>query len=366
MKKSLIAMAVLAAASGAAMAQSSVTLFGIVDAGFAVGRGAGGNVNTLRNSGLDGSRLGFQGVEDLGGGMKAGFWLEAGLANDDGQGAGSNSNNQASGAGAAVAGRQGLTFNRRSTVSVGGGWGELRLGREYTPQFWNNTVYDAFGTNGVGTSQIQVGASALANNFPISTARSSNGITYLWGHGFNGGSATGGNGLHVMVQHYLGENTSNLANKKDGTGTGLRVGYNGGPVRVAVAHGSTKYLAGNVASTNFAGSYDLGVAKLMGEYARDKVSGGLTGKGWNIGAHVPMGANRIRVAFSQYKTDAAGTPKANKFALGYVHSLSKRTMLYATYARVSNKGGAAFALNGAVGGANRNSTGYEFGIRHGF
>ena len=50
------------------------------------------------------------------------------------------------------AGTQGLTFNRRSTVSLAGGWGELRLGRDYTPTFWNLTIFDAFGTNGLGSS----------------------------------------------------------------------------------------------------------------------------------------------------------------------------------------------------------------------
>ena len=85
--------------------------------------------------------------------MSASFWLEAGLDNDDGHGAATNSNNQPSGAGAGVDGRQGLTFNRRSTVSLAGGWGELRLGRDYTPQFWNLTVFDPFGTNGVGTDR---------------------------------------------------------------------------------------------------------------------------------------------------------------------------------------------------------------------
>ena len=89
MKKSLVALAVLAA-SGAAMAQSSVTLFGVVDAGYAVGNGSISNKTQLRNSGYNSSRLGFRGVEDLGGGMKAGFHLEAGVNNDDGSGAGTS------------------------------------------------------------------------------------------------------------------------------------------------------------------------------------------------------------------------------------------------------------------------------------
>src|SRR3954465_8937231 len=88
MKKSLIALAVLAAA-GAASAQSSVTLFGIVDATIqrVDNKGAGGgSVTRLHNSGESSSRLGFRGTEDLGGGMSGSFWLEAGLNYDHGPG----------------------------------------------------------------------------------------------------------------------------------------------------------------------------------------------------------------------------------------------------------------------------------------
>src|SRR3954470_15114994 len=96
MKKSLIALAVLAAA-GAASAQSSVTLFGIVDATVQhvsnSGPG-GGSVTRLHNSGESSSRLGFRGTEDLGGGMSGSFWLEAGLNNDDGTGQTLSTNNQ--------------------------------------------------------------------------------------------------------------------------------------------------------------------------------------------------------------------------------------------------------------------------------
>src|SRR5688572_8621132 len=120
MKKSLIALAVMAAA-GAASAQSSVTLFGIVDATFNHGRADGGSrVTQLTNSGYNSSRLGFRGTEDLGGGMSASFWLEAGISNDDGRAGGAiPAGNQ----GVTIAGNSGLNFNRRSTVSLAGGWG---------------------------------------------------------------------------------------------------------------------------------------------------------------------------------------------------------------------------------------------------
>jgi predicted porin len=162
MKKSLIALAVMAAA-GAASAQSSVTLFGIVDLTYKYAKGDGnGKQHVLARDGYNSSRLGFRGTEDLGGGMSASFWLESGLNPDSGAGDATNLNNQANGvgptvsgvpvAGASARGNQGLTFNRRSTVSLAGGWGEVRLGRDYTPHFWNWTIFDPFGTQGVGSA----------------------------------------------------------------------------------------------------------------------------------------------------------------------------------------------------------------------
>jgi len=351
MKKSLIALAVLAA-SGAAMAQSSVTLFGVVDATYAYGSGSTSNKSQLTTSGYNGSRLGFRGVEDLGGGMSASFWLEAGFNIDNGSGAATSTNNQgASGS----TGGGGLTFNRRSTVSLNGGFGEVRLGRDYTPQFWNLTVFDPFGTNGVGTTQTLNSSLGGPTN-----ARASNSIGY-----FLPGKL---GGFYGQAQYYMGENNSNVANKKDGNGLALRVGYANGPINVALALSETKFLAGDIQSMNIGGQYDLGVAKVMAHYSQDEIDGGADGKGYLLGALVPMGAGEVRLAYSSYKIDnvAGNDPRSNKLALGYVHNLSKRTALYTTVARVSNKGGATQALNGSTTAANRNSTGYDFGIRHSF
>lgn len=349
MKKSLIALAVLAA-SGAAMAQSSVTLFGVVDATYAYGSGSVANRSQLTNSGYNSSRLGFRGVEDLGGGMSASFWLEAGLNNDNGTGGVTNTNNQA-----ATSTGGGLTFNRRSTVSLNGGFGEVRLGRDYTPQFWNLTVFDPFGTNGVGTTQTL--NSSLGGP---TTIRASNSIGYFLPGNLGG--------FYGQAQYYMGENLSNAANKKDGNGLALRAGYANGPINVALAFSETKFLAGDIQSVNLGGQYDLGMAKIMAHYSQDDVDNGAEGKGFLIGGLIPVGAGEVRVSYSTYKTDVAvgADPKSNKLALGYVHNLSKRTALYATYAHVSNKNGAAQALNGSVTGASRNSNGYDLGIRHSF
>lgn len=354
MKKSLIALAAMAAA-GVASAQSSVTLFGIVDATVQrISNSGGANVTRLTNSGYNSSRLGFRGTEDLGGGMSASFWLEATANTDDGSGGATNTNNQATGA----TGGGGLTFNRRSTVSLAGNWGELRLGRDYTPQFWNLTVFDPFGTNGVGTTQ------TLSSIITGPTAvRASNSIGYFLPRNLGG--------FYGQIQYYMGENLSTAVNDDDGTGIGLRVGFASGPFNVALAMSRTEYAAGDVQQNNLGGQYDFGMAKVMSHFTWDENDAiGADGRGWLIGGLIPVGAGEIRLSYSQYRTDfgAGVEPKSRKIALGYVHNLSKRTAVYATYARVRNSGGAASPVIGGAGAPaiNGNSSGFDLGLRHSF
>src|SRR6218665_2957245 len=110
MKKSLMALAVLAA-SGAAMAQSSVTLFGVLQATYTYHSGSLSKKSQLTTSGSGGSRLGFRGTEDMGGGLSASFWIEAGVNNDDGTGTATDTNNHANSSGGG-----GLAFNTRSAA----------------------------------------------------------------------------------------------------------------------------------------------------------------------------------------------------------------------------------------------------------
>lgn len=353
MKKSLIALAVMAAA-GAASAQSSVTLFGIVDAAITHGSASNGGESWtgMTSSGYNSSRLGFRGTEDLGGGMSASFWLEGQLYNDDGQ------FGNPSGSGA-------FDFRRRSTVSLAGGWGELRLGRDYTPSFWNLTVFDPFGTNGVGTNMMLGGSGALAAAAGVGTVvRASNQVGYFLPPNLGG--------FYGQVGYWFGENDPSDA----GTGYGLRLGYGAGPFNVALSYATTETAtAGADFNTwNLGGSWDFGMAKAMAQYMRDSVDGAgadVEGRGWLLGALVPVGAGEIRASYSEYRLDVnvAGVPdaRARKLALGYVHNLSKRTALYATIARVRNNDGAAFTVGGASAGTgNFNSTGYDIGIRHSF
>ena len=344
MKKSLIALAVLAA-SGAAMAQSSVTVFGVVDAAYSVGKGSTSNKTQLANSGYNSSRLGFRGVEDLGGGMRAEFWLEAGHNNDSGAGSATNTNNQAV-TGLTSAGTQGLTFNRKSTVGLVGSMGEIRLGRDYSPQFYADAVYDPFGTNGVASSLI-------AYNGGLAAVRASNMVA--WHSPVVGG-------FKVMVGSYMGENASTAA--KAGNGNGIYLNYAQGPLSVGYSSAKTTTGAGTeVKTTGLGGSYNLGFANIMGESNTVSNTGAADLKGTLIGAHIPLAGGNFRISSAKLSQGAAET---KRIAFGFVNPLSKRTDLYATYARNTNSGGANRGLNGAVTAANASSTGYDFGIKHAF
>lgn len=347
-------LAVLACCSEAS-AQSSVTLFGIVDAAYSHGSGSVSSRNQLTSGSSNSSRVGFRGTEDLGGGLSASFWLEAQFSTDTGTGVATNLNNQASGVATAPAGTQGLTFNRRSTVSLAGQWGELRLGRDYTGHYRNRVDTDPFSVVGVGATQVNVGT--LAGQ---TSTRASNAIGYFLPAKLGG--------WFGQAQYYLGENSSGTATERNGSGYSLRAGHAGGPLTVSGAYAVTRMASGDIVSTNLGVIFDAGPARLMGAVFRDKTESPITvtGEGYTLGAIVPVGPGDIKVALSRYGSDTGAQPHTRKIALGYVHNLSKRTALYATYARVDNSGGATAALNGSTTAANSRSTGYDLGIRHSF
>lgn len=414
MKKSLVALAALAVA-GVASAQSSVTLFGVVDAAVSGTSNKSDNISfptlanpfyvdsvktsrtELRNSGYNSSRLGFRGTEDLGGGLAASFWLEAPISNDNGQ--------------------EGIaTFARRSTVSLSGGFGEIRLGRDYTPTFWNDTVFDPFGTNGVGTNLISTANSGfgawnggattsvpgITNVTGSNYVRASNTVGYFLPPNLGGFYGQVMYGFHERTKYDPGAATPDVLNsQRTGRYVGGRFGYANGPLDVAASYGQSTVgddffdgITTKVKTFNLGASYDFGVVKLFGEYSKAKnevdneaifftPTTDIDLKGYLLGATVPVGPGLIRVAYSAVKYDLNvpatlfGTfddPKANKFAIGYVHNLSKRTALYATVARIRNKNGAGLTVGGpsfvtSFGGSAfqpKTSTGYDFGIRHAF
>ncbi|QIL80460.1 porin [Diaphorobacter sp. HDW4A] len=354
-KLSRVAVCTALALSGAAVyaQSSSVTLFGIVDTNVSHLRSGGnGSANLLGTDGNLSSRLGFRGVEDLGGGLKAGFWLEAAINPDVGTGGSTSANNQPSGA----SNSGGLTFGRRSTVSLmGDKWGEVRIGRDYVPGFWNLSNFSPFGTNGIGSSSFLF--YPVQSPSRITNVRASNSIGY---HLPKMG------GLYGQAMYAFGENSASGPTKNDGRVMGARLGYKSGPVNVAVGITKTEISSlGDLRQTNIGGSYDFGVAELMLLWNENKV-GDTSTKSALVGARIPAGPGHFRVAYSQVKAKGVANDAAH-LALGYVYELSKRTALYGHVARIDNKGnGMNYNLGLAVKSPGGNSDGFEFGVRHSF
>jgi predicted porin len=371
-KDGIIALAAMAC-SGAALAQvgntgqgpvsaSSVTLFGVVDVAYSYGKGSENHVQRLVSGANTSSRLGFRAFEDLGGGLAAGAWLEAGINPDNGSGAATNTNNQSSGAPSSLAGGQGLTFNRRSTVSlISADWGEVRLGRDYTSTFRNRDQTDPFGTVGVGGSQVDAGSIA-----GVTSTRASNMVAYYL-------PAARLGGIFGELQYYMGENPSNATGPVDGSGWQGRLGWRNGPFGIALAGGWTSYertaTAGEIDVWNIGAHYEFGFGRLTAGYFEDKIKqqvNTVKATGYMVGFVAPIGATDLKFSYSTYGTDATGDPTTHKLAFGAVYNLSKRTAAYATYAHVDNKGPASVGLAGSTTAPGKNSDGFDLGLKHSF
>ncbi|MEJ8826943.1 porin [Variovorax humicola] len=402
---------------GTASAQSSIIVFAVVDNSVSGYRNQakgplGTSVTTsqtaLTSSALTPSRFGFRGREDLGGGLGASFWLEAGVNTNDGTGAGPDGLVQ---------------FNRRSTVSIDDGdLGELRLGRDYTPTYWNDSLFDPFGVNGVGTSLIATASGqAPPGSFKsgwsnAQYSRASNSIGYhlpelggFYGqvmYAFNEKITYDPGGTTPPGVAAIAANPALAAtpdNARAGRYVGARGGYRSGPVDVALSYGEStvgsNYYVGSTTTIkiwNVAGSYNFGIAKVLGEYSNNKMDTSLATNAFNpfgvtrpefdgilIGVVAPLGQGDLRASYSavRYKHVNMNTfglnpdPKADKFAIGYVYNFSKRTAVYATFAYLSNKDGAGLTIGGpnyytqAIAGVAPvpdKSYGYDLGLRLSF
>jgi predicted porin len=347
MKKSLLALAALTAFAGAASAQSSVTLFGIVDLAAVSVKNGSLDQKLMSSNQLNSNRLGFRGVEDLGGGLRAGFWLESAMANDTGLAGG---------------GSTGLDFQRRSTVSLMGGFGELRLGRDYTPSFWNYTIFDPFGTNGPGGMSNVVNRLGVGENTFV---RANNSIGYHL-------PALGGLYGQVMVAAAEGARNGNKY-------VGGRIGYAGGPVNIAAAIGVTDedsltVVGDDYTDANIGGSFRFGAFTLMAQYSKRDHST-RDQKTVMVGGLLSFGQNTLKASYTKSDGAQGGQARdvdADQIALGYQYDLSKRTALYGTVATLDNEGTAATGSIFTIGSGpalttgGQKSRGFAIGVRHSF
>ena len=362
MKKSLLALAVLAA-SGAAMAQSSVTLYGVADAGVTYVNGDKNWSGVTSGNNLT-SRIGFRGVEDLGGGLKANFRLEAGLNLDNGDGA--------SGYAGAKAG-DGLAFKRQSTVGLEGGFGEVRLGRELTAAYNATARYDVFGSVGIGQSRLWADGGvvdASANAAAATTnQRVSNAVTYV---------SPNFSGFKAAVNYGFGE-VAGANSDSQYLGAGLT--YDNGPLSLGLGlerlNKDTATNSGKISVWSLGGSYDLGVAKILAGYRDSKGDRGAAGddktKGYMLAVTAPVGPGLVRASYNRYEYTPAGAAKlkADQFAVGYVYGLSKRTSVYGTYAYLNNKdyNGQNAVIPSLGAGTLKDSgkqQGFQVGVSHSF
>jgi predicted porin len=343
--KKFAVLAVFAAISGGAYAQSSVTLFGIIDEAARYTKNGDLKLKSLVSGGINSSRWGVRGTEDLGSGLKAGFWLESGFNADSGTNADATRN-----------------FGRRSTVSLMGNFGEIRLGRDFTPTYTGYSDYDVFGDNGVAASGKF--DSNLGTTRDTGT-RADNQIAYFLPSNIGGvyGRASVASGEGVSGKKYVGG----------------RIGYAAGPVDVSASYGQTTVapvLNGDdkFKVADLGASYDFGVVKLMGYYTQNKIANAKVAQ-YSLGVVAPIGLGQLKAAYTH--ANASGTNAftnasidandANQFAVGYVYNLSKRTAVYGTAAYVKNKGAATFNVNSALAlNGGQKSTGAEVGIRHAF
>jgi predicted porin len=336
MKKSLIA-ALCGCLAAPVMAQSSVTLFGVIDLNARNVKNADADINSLSSNGSSSSRLGVRGVEDLGGGLRAGFWLEHGLNPDTGLQSDTR------------------FWNRRATVSLIWNPVEIRLGRDFVPTYTGFADYDVFGTNGVADANkfnSRLGTDALT------TVRADNQVSLL---------LPKGSGFYAQLSVAAGEGTSGAKYQ------GGRIGWAAGPLDLSAALGRTEVATAATGDDQFetwnvGASYNFGVMRVAG-YVMNLSSGALEQRNLAIGVVVPFGPHGIRASYTRVTGEGGAIEgnDADQIALGYTYDFSRRTSVYATIARVTNDRLAAFAVaSSPTMVAGRDSRGYEFGVRHSF
>ncbi len=307
-KLALAAAAALVAAP--ALAQSQVTVYGRVDLSVAQDADAPKNREIQNGSG---SRLGFRGVEDLGGGLKAVFQIEHRFDANDG-----NARNP--------------YWGGKSVVGLQGGFGRVLLGREENPAYtFSQTVADPWGTDTVA------GNGSIVNG-RIGTTRYSNTINYRHSFGAFGFGAQ------------IGETPTG----GDDRPFSLGGSYTSGPLKVGLGYEDPTGADDHWLTIN--GAYDLGMVELSALIGNGRNANDQKHQAYLLAATAPVGGGELRVSYGELKNKTLGVKLDKQFGVGYHYALSKRTTVYAD---IVNKRPDNMA-------ANREKTGWDLGIKHNF
>lgn len=360
MKKKLLTGVVLSVLSSGAFAQAqspstgSVTLYGVVDAALTAYRGVQRDNGTKHSvvgldSGIEGgSRIGFKGSEDLGGGTSALFQIEAGFTADDGKSA-----------------QGGTLFGRQAIVGFSNNsLGTVKAGRQYS--FMDDVI-----TNGDPTGNAYTGG---ASNFIDYQDRINNSISYT--------TASFG-GVSAGVMYGFGE--QNGAGK-NGSYAGATLAYTNDAFYAGVGYGKGNFETSKTTDKKSTSqyalslSYDFTVIKLFGLYSIAKTESREVGveanpsigpyydgkvKAAMLGVAVPFGAHTVMTSVSAAKSTSKD-PKAathgitaKQISLAYAYTLSKRTDIYASYAYIHNGNDTSFSTL-------KGNQGLALGVRHQF
>ncbi|MFZ6679809.1 porin [Undibacterium sp. Tian12W] len=337
MKTPLLSIATLLSAmsaisvTGLAQAQSSVTVYGVVDAGIVYENNGSTTVTRMDSGILNSSRLGFKGTEDLGNGLNAIFLLESGFNVDTGA--------QSDAA---------RLFNRQAFVGLTGAFGAVRMGRQVNPVYANNATFDPFRIGMAGDSSRLIS---------FNGSRTDNLLTYSYA----------ANGLRGELQYGAGEVAGN--NSANRTLAGF-AGYQAGPVDVVITHQNIRNAADTNATkmTLIGGNVQIDWATLYAAYGWEKgvilgTTSPLDQRDLLLGVRAKAGEAGTVVFSYIRKTDkAVANADATQVAIGYIHDLSKRTALYTSYGQIRNDGAAKYKV--LVGGATDKVL--NMGVRHYF
>jgi predicted porin len=347
-KQMVLGAAIAATVCGNVWAQTNVTVYGIVDAGIVrESGGAAGNVTKLGSGIASGSRLGFRGIEDLGGGANAHFVLETGANIDTG-----------------ALGQGGLLFGRQAFVGItGASTGSINFGRQYTPLFLAINAIDPFlGASMAGTANniVSEGGIRMNNTVKYTSPR------------LGGFVAEAAYGLGEVV----GDNRA-------GRNIGALAGYTNGPVAIRLAYHHTDNVpsatvtADSGRTTFLGGTYNFGIAKAALAYAVNKglvtinsaAQANTDSRDVLAGVTIPFGPNTIMVSYILKDDRSRQDRDAKQIAVGYTYAVSKRTDFYTSYARIRNDAPAGKPGFYTVGNGSDTGTGdkaFNFGVRHTF
>jgi predicted porin len=326
MKKTLVAIAALAAVSS--FAQSSVTLYGRVDAGFFNNKtiNAGGGtaaptrlaqtgINNGDNVGLTGSRWGMRGTEDLGGGLSAGFKIENRFSIDTGAGTQAGP----------------LLFGGESFVNLTGGFGTVKLGRIFTS-------FDDLRAIAVSKNNFDAAWTPVGDSYGVG----------LGGYQGRGDSAIkydtpNFGGVSGSLMYAFGENKTPIT--AAGSQISAHIKYANGPLAVGFGLQNEKpgTTPGQTKHNAISAAYDLGVVALSGGINNTK-NGTTKDTDYSLGVTMPLGAAAISAGFASSKSKTAGVSngKGSGFGISATYAMSKRTTLYTGLKSTSNKNAAGF------------------------